>query len=419
MTNVTASSKIKKYTPILEKSLNKGFQLVEGTDEIFELDLALWESRTLSKSDLTNRSAYFKTVDGHETDHYKMCRMQNLEDVHKDSSFRTKAFFLSGKYSTGYATHGLFPYRGKFHPQLIRALINILNVKGKDIILDPMGGSGTVAVEANLLGLKAISVDLSPFCRLMAKVKTFSLNLDPNHLESSLNSPSKLFKRFNKDRVPKYFLREEDKIDPYYEVALLAFLDTMGFAERNNSSAERLFPRVLKRYINTIKYLQAARKKVKLKVGKSNIICGSVFDLPLKNDSVNAIITSPPYSFAINYLKNDQPQLEYLGFNIKDLQKDMIGLNTGSLDAKLEKYFISMGLALDEMRRVSKPGSPIVIIIGTNDIQTKGVLLEPKVIELANERDIVLNFELKKPIRGLSNSMKHETILFFTNKKKN
>ena len=35
-------------------------------------------------------------------------------------------------------THGLFPYRGKFHPQLIRALLNILKVKKGDVVLDPM-----------------------------------------------------------------------------------------------------------------------------------------------------------------------------------------------------------------------------------------------------------------------------------------
>jgi tRNA G10 N-methylase Trm11 len=71
------------------------------------------------------------------------------------------------------ATHGLFPYRGKFHPQLIRALLNILNVKKGNIVLDPMAGSATVAVEANLLGIDAISIDISPFCRLIGKVKTF------------------------------------------------------------------------------------------------------------------------------------------------------------------------------------------------------------------------------------------------------
>ena len=41
---------MKKHTPLLEKLFNKNFQLIDGTDEVFELDLALWEFETLSKN---------------------------------------------------------------------------------------------------------------------------------------------------------------------------------------------------------------------------------------------------------------------------------------------------------------------------------------------------------------------------------
>ena len=144
------------HKPVLEKFFPKNYQLIDGTDEIFELDLALWEYEVLSKEELIKRSAYFKLIDGEETIHFKTCNLQNLEDVHKNSSFRTKVFFLDGKYSTGYATHGLFPYRGKFHPQLIRSLLNILEIRPGNIVLDPMAGSATVSVEANLLGIDSI-----------------------------------------------------------------------------------------------------------------------------------------------------------------------------------------------------------------------------------------------------------------------
>jgi len=54
---------------------------------------------------------------------------------------------------------------------LIRVLLNILDIKPGHVVLDPMAGSSTVAVEANLLGIDSISIDLSPFCDLMGKVK--------------------------------------------------------------------------------------------------------------------------------------------------------------------------------------------------------------------------------------------------------
>lgn len=409
---------MQKHTPLLEKLFAKDYQLIDGTDEIFELDLALWEYEVLSKKELIDRSAYFKLVDGKETTHFKTCNLQNLEEVHKNSSFRTKVFFLDGKYSTGYATHSLFPYRGKFHPQLIRALLNILDIKPGHIVLDPMAGSSTVAVEANLLGIDAISVDLSPFCELMGKVKTFALNLDINILESIVANPKEILEKLKKDRVPEYFKNnKDDKKRNYYEVVLLAFLDTVGFAGRSNSSIDKLFPRVLERYISTIKYFQEARQKMDLKIGRSKITQGSVMKLPIADDGVDAIITSPPYSFAIDYLKNDQPQLEYLGHNLETLRQEMIGLQGRGVENKLEIYFDKMDKALGEIKRVSKKGSPIIIIIGTNDIQTNGVRLEKKVIELGEKQGLKFELNLKKPIRGLQNTMKEESILLFINQK--
>lgn len=406
---------MKKYTKIIEKLFDQSCQLIDGTDEIFELDLALWEYEALTKKELIDRSAYFKLVDGKETIHFRMCNLQKLEEVHKKSSFRTKVFFLNGKYSTGYATHSLFPYRGKFHPQLIRALLNILDVKPGQVILDPMAGSSTVAVEANLLGIDSISVDLSPFCELMGKVKTFSLNLDFNILESITANPKEILKKLNKDKVPDYFLnKKDDNQRNYYEIVLLAFLDAVGFSGRTNSSIETLFPRVLERYISTIKYFQEAREKLNLKIGKSKIIQGSILNLPVDDNSVDAIITSPPYSFAIDYLKNDQPQLEYLGHDLEVLRPDMIGLQGRGVENKLDIYFDKMNKALGEMKRVSRQGAPIVIIIGTNDIQTNGVRLETKVVDLGEKQGLKYEFNLIKPIRGLQNSMKEESILFFT-----
>lgn len=409
---------MQKHKPLIEKLFAKNYQLIDGTDEVFELDLALWEYEILSKEELINRSAYLKLVDGVETIHFKTCNLQNLEEIHKNSSFRTKIFFLDGKYSTGYATHSLFPYRGKFHPQLIRALLNILEIKPGNIVLDPMAGSATVSVEANLLGIDSISVDLSPFCGLMGRVKTFALDLDFNTLQSIIKGSKELLEKLKKERVPDYFLTtKEDKKRGYYETVLLAYLDAMGFASRSSSSIDKLFPRVLERYILTIRNFQEARQKLNLKIGKSNILQGSALNLPIEDNSVDAIITSPPYSFAIDYLKNDQPQLEYLGYDLESLRKDMIGLEGRGTENKLEIYFDKMNTALKEMRRVSKKNAPIVIIIGTNDIQTNGVILETKIIELAEKQNLKFELELIKPIKGLQNTMKNESILFFTNLK--
>lgn len=61
--------------------------------------------------------------------------------------------FEEADFSTGYATHGLFPYRGKFHLQLKKSILNILKIKPGDMVLDPMCGRGTLNVEASIIGL--------------------------------------------------------------------------------------------------------------------------------------------------------------------------------------------------------------------------------------------------------------------------
>lgn len=409
---------MQKQTPLLKRLFANDYQLIDGTDEIFELELASWEYAVLSTEELIDRSAYFKLVNGKETTHYKTCNLQNLDEVHKNSSFRTKVFFLDGKYSTGYATHSLFPYRGKFHPQLIRAILNILEIKRGSVVLDPMAGSSTVAVEANLLGIEAISVDLSPFCGLMGRVKTFALELDFDTLESIVKDPIRILGKLNIAKVPDYFINSNgDKRKDYYEIVLLAFLDTVGFANRSSSSIDKLFPRVLERYISTIKYFQEARHQLGLRIGKSRIVQSSVLNLPLEDNAVDAIITSPPYSFAIDYLKNDQQQLEYMGYSLDSLREEMIGLQGRGVENKLAMYFEKMNTALSEMKRVSKKRSPIVIIIGTNDIQTKGVRLEDEIIKLAEKHNLQYELNINKPIRGLQNTMKSESILFFVNNK--
>ncbi|MDI6766653.1 MAG: hypothetical protein QME52_07515 [Bacteroidota bacterium] len=139
-----------KNESLVNGVFGKDLLLFDSVNELFELELALLESQTLSKEELLNRSAFFKAVNGHPTNHYKLCQPFNGH-ISGDRSAQTQAYFEEGKFSTGYATHGLFPYRGKFHPQLVKGLLNILSVKPGGIVLDPMCGSGTLNVETSLL----------------------------------------------------------------------------------------------------------------------------------------------------------------------------------------------------------------------------------------------------------------------------
>src|SRR2546426_10359612 len=104
------------------------------------------------------------------TRHFLMCSGEPVR-LPQHSSSRLRSFFQTNQFKTGYATHGLFPYRGKFHPQMIKGLLNVMGLKPDDTVLDPMMGSGTVLLEAKLMGIKSVGFDDRPLCRIITQAK--------------------------------------------------------------------------------------------------------------------------------------------------------------------------------------------------------------------------------------------------------
>lgn len=73
--------------------------------------------------------------------------------------------------STNSTTNTIHPYPAKFIPQIPRHFIEQFSEPG-DTIYEPFLGSGTTAVEANILGRDAIGNDVNELAVLISKVKT-------------------------------------------------------------------------------------------------------------------------------------------------------------------------------------------------------------------------------------------------------
>jgi SAM-dependent methyltransferase len=414
------------HSQLKGKLFPESHSFVPNTTEIFEWELAFMEMARLCPEELIERSAFFSHIAGKPTFHHQLCSVSDAS-IHEDKSIATQSFFKARQFSTGYATHGLFPYRGKFHPQLVKGLINIIGLKRGDLILDPMAGSGTTGLEARLLGINSIGVDVSPFCTLMAEAKAAAMEIEPRVLHLLIPDKLRLLDfmaqpssvkdlpvAINKKLQKLGFAHNDSQVNALSKLLLLIYLDAMGYARRRaTKTLKELFVQVFARYVATISNFGKVARQLNLQLGTADFLCASALSLPIADASIDAIITSPPYSFAIDYADNDKPQLEFLGHNVAALKERMIGLRGRTKHDKIESYFADMHIAIREISRVLKRGKMCVIVIGSNDIQTGGIRHEAEIKRFAKDAELELRKELIKPIKGIQNTMHEEFILFF------
>jgi hypothetical protein len=74
---------------------------------------------------------------------------------------------------TGYLTHSIYSYPAKFIPQVVRHCIRTYTREG-DLIADPFAGSGTVGLEAYLLSRNAFLLDLNPLLNYIIPLKVYN-----------------------------------------------------------------------------------------------------------------------------------------------------------------------------------------------------------------------------------------------------
>jgi DNA modification methylase len=74
-------------------------------------------------------------------------------------------------YNTLYATHGLHAYAAKCPPPLVQYGLRYYS-KPNEKVMDPMMGSGTTLVEAQINGRQAVGYDIDPLACLIANVKS-------------------------------------------------------------------------------------------------------------------------------------------------------------------------------------------------------------------------------------------------------
>lgn len=255
---------------------------------------------------------------------------------------------------TSHALHGLHPYKGKFYPQLARALMNVCEVPDDGLVFDPFAGCGTTVIEASLLGIRGLGLDANPLAVLVAQTKLRLLWADPERIGNGLEEITRaasaasrlaeLGDDYLRDWFPAtnfVFLRAaiaaiEDHTDKVVQdaarVALSSVIRDASWQDPRQLRVRRrkdpasiadlkdVFQRAVVDLLTQIQGLHAAegfdaervrQTSSRVAHGDSRDIQGSLSKT--MSGQIDAVVTSPPYASALPYIDTDRLSLRTFG----------------------------------------------------------------------------------------------------------
>jgi len=288
---------------------------------------------------------------------------------------------------TYHSIHNYFRWLGKLPPPLVRRLIKMYSRKN-ELILDNFVGCGTTLIEANLSYRRSIGIDSNPLAYLICKVKInpfvpqkSQINYLIHKIKERCKSEKDLLFRvpyiekwFYKDSLIKLqiILDEINKITNEKErnFFLLALANIVWDASKvdsrcvNHIVLDKNKPKIdiIKTFYVSINELRNALSEFERYFNRdiqTDIILGDARNLDfLKDNSVDLIISHPPYLGQILYYNIYRLINDLLGFSYEEIKRRDISTNS------LTKYMNDMQKVFNEMYRVLKPQKYVCTIIG-------------------------------------------------------
>ena len=335
---------------------------------------------------------------------------------------------------TGYLTHAIFAYPAKFIPQVVRYAINTYTKQG-DWIVDPFAGSGTVGVEAYLCKRNAFLLDLNLLLNHIMPMKLYGGK--KRLCEADLHKLLEGMKESTQQFIPTW-----SSVDYWYPPEILeALTHDWGFIHNTDGNIycdiiKSALLKASKRFSYTEdRTPKLARSKRKLKTVEELLkenwreqLDEMIHSLSLKtlrslNDFVmstqqhqsvvefkggvdssyvtvpracDALITSPPYLQAQEYIRSTKMELFWLGHTEEEIRelsrleipyrkadrivqtetldrvRDMLTRN--DLRKRLDSYFCHTINALENSMNQLKPNAAACIFVGNPRID--GILVE-------------------------------------------
>ena len=322
----------------------------------------------ISADELASRLAYWEDLRNGASGPYVPIQIQREASASNGNGFATRmgnearshqCDSVPNRRVLRYGPHLLHEYRGRFFPQLVRALLNAVGATPKTLVADTMCGSGTTLVEATLLGCSSYGLDMNPLSVFMGKAKCEILRIEPDRIEEVFESLSKTLNRgfcglqeespylASLSPLSQSYLRRWFPFDIFKELCWMAceiqkldgktlssffmlllsnIIRTVSYQKDDDlrvrrdedsaseGSAIELYLRESGKIVRSIvKFLRTEGFKL---LGRSRLLEGDARSadrlLGELKGKVDVIITSPPYATALPYLDTDRLSLYFL-----------------------------------------------------------------------------------------------------------
>jgi site-specific DNA-methyltransferase (cytosine-N4-specific) len=316
---------------------------------------------------------------------------------------------------TRYSSHGLHEYKGKFNPQVVRAVGNIMGLAPGSRVLDPFCGSGTVLVESIHNGWNARGLDINPLAIIIAEAKVRALRISARELRSALKQLTEMLAPWEhlgafgrrvsgKDQalIEKAFrlsgqIRSDSYLSSWFPRDVLLQLEMLfAVIDRLTSvTLQRIFKVIISDHLREVSHQDDADLRIRRR--KSPLVNAPLVSLVMKSansrlfdvitasdllgdqakavdvaaevadsrrpfksldGAFDAIITSPPYAMALPYIDTQRLSLAALGLSssrlLGTLEKQLIGSREISTQERRSRELLIRARAQDLPRSVSK-----------------------------------------------------------------
>ena len=293
-------------------------------------------------------------------------------DVKESVGIDTKIIDPQSASNKSTPIHRWVPWIAGFSADFVKTIIKSHKLKG-GIVLDPFAGVGTTLIEASALGNDVIGFEINPYAAFASKMKLNASTIDTSLLAQHINKLIEFHSRVvlseyqPKSSPPEGFKTREQFYSPIVLHKVLTLLDFIETIENGNIKDIFLlaFAATMVQYSNysyepslgtraaagkpviddfpvietIIEKLGQYQSDIKWLTTRLNgyqpnkqIINDSIFNSKkhIKSNTVDLVITSPPYLNNYHYIRNTRPHLYWLGFasntkDVKPLENDNFG----------------------------------------------------------------------------------------------